>query len=268
MIPSRTAGRIGRTLAAVAAFLMLAGAAPGQPTPLTSTMADGPNAQPDLIVFGNLTSLDIGQGSDRTQSEADRRRISAYLDGTGLRYAFVFVPWSRAYRMVQQRDNALIFNLLRTPARENLFHWLISMERGEAIHLVARRGSPQESMTRDDIMQSTCKAACVKSSAQCQALRDFGFSEDRIIEVSEAHHGLAEQMLLRGRVDFLSEIPGDLSDRDEDGTPIGDLLIVRMPITAANSPWLAAPKSIDPGLLKTLLDGLPKAEADGNVPPQ
>lgn len=255
-------------MAAVAAFLMLAGAAPGQPTPLTATMADGPNAQPDLIIFGNLTSMEHVKDDDRLQSESDRRRISAYLDETGLSYAFVFMPWGRAYRSVQQRDNALIFNMLRTPAREDLFHWLISMERGEAIHLIARRGSPQEAMTREDIMKSTCKAACTASSAQCQALRDFGFSEDRIVEVAEAHQGLAEQMLLRGRVDFLSEIPGDLSVRSEDGDAIADLLVVRMPITGPNSPWLAAPKSIDPGLLKTLLAGLAKADIRGDLPPQ
>ncbi len=33
-------------------------------------------------------------------------------------------PWARAYRMAQQKPNVLIYSMVRTPERENLFKWV------------------------------------------------------------------------------------------------------------------------------------------------
>jgi polar amino acid transport system substrate-binding protein len=50
--------------------------------------------------------------------------VTAVLDETKLDYTIKVMPWKRAYVLVQQKSNTLLFTTSRTPQRENLFYWI------------------------------------------------------------------------------------------------------------------------------------------------
>lgn len=46
------------------------------------------------------------------------------LDSSELNYSIDVMPWARAYKIAREQPNVLLFSLVRTPHRENAFHWL------------------------------------------------------------------------------------------------------------------------------------------------
>jgi len=50
--------------------------------------------------------------------------VEATLREIDVEAKVVAYPWARAYRMAQHKKNVLIFSLIRTPQRENLFKWV------------------------------------------------------------------------------------------------------------------------------------------------
>jgi polar amino acid transport system substrate-binding protein len=50
--------------------------------------------------------------------------VRAVLDRAGVNYTIELYPWARAYLMAQREKNILIYTIVRTPIRENLFKWI------------------------------------------------------------------------------------------------------------------------------------------------
>ena len=48
----------------------------------------------------------------------------ALLQEVGLQADIQILPWARAYLQALEKPNVLIFSIVRTPDRENLFHWI------------------------------------------------------------------------------------------------------------------------------------------------
>ncbi len=50
--------------------------------------------------------------------------VKAALEKAGIKAEIRIYPWARAYKMAEERKNVLIFSIMKTPARENLFKWI------------------------------------------------------------------------------------------------------------------------------------------------
>ena len=50
--------------------------------------------------------------------------IQMMLEEAGVDSEIGVFPWARAYRMAQQRENVMLFSILRNPPREKLFKWV------------------------------------------------------------------------------------------------------------------------------------------------
>lgn len=50
--------------------------------------------------------------------------VRAVLERAGMAYSIQIYPWARALQMAATRPNVLIYSIVRTPQRENQFHWI------------------------------------------------------------------------------------------------------------------------------------------------
>jgi polar amino acid transport system substrate-binding protein len=206
---------------------------------------------PTLIIYGDSAAAHESADGDFLPTRKTRDLVEAFLVHTGLEHEFAFMPWPRALREVEESDNGLIFALLRMPDREARFHWILPLTEAGPMRLFARKGAIPTGFGREAVVQQRRTAACEKAAAQCMVLRDFGFPSERILLVPEARDGAVEQMILRGRADFMAgfddAVTGNLAR-------LGYAPDALVPIADLNNmpDYLAAPKMLDARLLVRL----------------
>jgi polar amino acid transport system substrate-binding protein len=54
-------------------------------------------------------------------------QVRTLMDAAGIDYDIQLTSWYRAYQLTLKTPNTLIYTLLRTPERENAFHWYCSI---------------------------------------------------------------------------------------------------------------------------------------------
>jgi Bacterial extracellular solute-binding proteins, family 3 len=178
-------------------------------------------------------------------------QVRAFMELSGLNFEINLMPWARAYREVTRRHDTLIFNIGRTMEREDQFHWILPLSTF-VDSLVSRNTPEMERITRDDILAGTYQAACERATMQCQSLLNYGFPEDRIMQVSEVSADKLARLVLRRRVDFIAINMTALGqDPDERGIDKSQLLVISEINTTVA--YLAAPIGFDPQALAALL---------------
>ena len=50
--------------------------------------------------------------------------VKATLEEVDIDYDIMIYPWARAYKLALEEENVLIYSIVRTQAREPLFHWV------------------------------------------------------------------------------------------------------------------------------------------------
>lgn len=138
-----------------------------------------------------------------------RRQLAPYPQ---LRYQLHYVSWPKALAEVAQRSDALVVGLLRTPAREAQYQWLLADE-PQALHLYCLAAHP---LCQQNIPQLVANPAvrigCPALSAHCEMLRHRGFTS-QVVEVRLAEQNSIERMLLAKRVDFIAVSEPDIRRR-------------------------------------------------------
>ncbi|WCL53746.1 transporter substrate-binding domain-containing protein [Gimibacter soli] len=179
-------------------------------------------------------------------------KLKRFMDRTGLRYRLRYLPWSRAMRLIEKNPKALIYQLLRTPEREERFHWIMQVFDGDALHLIALDTTPEARLKLPEILKGNTLIGCQKATAHCDVVRKLGVSEERIMEVPAAVPTALEQMLLRQRVDFIIAYKSTArSNFDALGEDPARAVFIT-PLDSSDD-YLAAPAGIDPAILAKLL---------------
>jgi len=210
---------------------------------------------PKLIIYGDSAVPKESPDGAFLPTRKTRDMVEAFLVHTGIEHEFAMLPWPRALREVEESDNGLIFALLRMPDREARFHWILPLTEAGPMRLYARKNATPVGFSQDTVELLLSTAACEKAAAQCVVLREFGFPRDRILLVPEARDGAVEQMVLRGRADFMAgfddAVAGNLARlgyAPDALVPVADL---------SNVPdYLAAPKMLDTRLLERLQEAV------------
>lgn len=127
------------------------------------------------------------------------------------------MPWARAYNMVQETPNTLIYSMLRTTGREAMFYWIgaVAQHKGALLALHSRQ----------DLIASTLEDAkqylvgTVRNSYAHDFLLQQGFSEDNNLFLVAT---LDEEinLFINKRFDFI------LSDPDTIGFKLKELGLV------------------------------------------
>lgn len=123
------------------------------------------------------------------------------LDRAGVDYKITLFPWSRTYRIAQQKENVLIYTIVRMPVREDLFIWSRPLAKKDVSSLFKLKD-------REDIQVSTLedarkfKVGVVQDSMSYLYLKNNHFS-DSLVPVSTDQHVNLDN-LLKGHVDLVT----------------------------------------------------------------
>lgn len=210
--------------------------------------------QPDLIINIDEESKIIQGDGQISPTGIKVRSIEKSLFNADLDYKLNFLPWIRALRETQNSSNAIIYDILRTPERENNFHWLKPL-REVRYNLFTRNNKNLLSKGDKEIADGGFIGVCELASAQCKWLRDFGFSEENIMAIPSLEQTQIEMLILRERADFYFGIEEEKNENLAILGEVSDSIVIFKEYNSETS-YLAAPKSINPSLLKTLKKAL------------
>lgn len=178
-------------------------------------VAVAPVAAKELAVAA-YPALDIYLVTDEAptangqESAATQRLRSIMAKVPELPYQVHFVSWPRAIRQVERRDNALVFQMLRTPLREARYHWLVA-DQPVPVNLVALRNNPKKDWSLKRLIEDPqVRVACLDATAYCEYLSQHGFNENQIEQISLQEEDSVERVLIAGHVDFIVVAPADL----------------------------------------------------------
>ena len=123
------------------------------------------------------------------------------------------LSWSKAYDIALNRPNTLIFSIIRTPERENLFDWYCPISEPLEISLLKLR-------TRNDIKVNELSDAkrftlgVVRNDYANQFLQSKGFSDGQnLLESTDELANLRQ--LLSGKIDLVVQVKESLDFRLE-----------------------------------------------------
>lgn len=122
------------------------------------------------------------------------------------------MPWARAYSLVQENENVLIYSMLRTSNREAKFYWIgpVAKHEGALLALSSRQDLVASSL--EDAKQYI--VGTVRNSYAHDYLRKQGFSEDKNLFLVAT---LSEEMNLfvNKRFDFILSDPETIEKKME-----------------------------------------------------
>lgn len=117
--------------------------------------------------------------------------------GVSLRYSIL--PWSRVYYYGTTKSNYLIGCIGRTSTRENMFHWIGPVSKGENVFFFKIKSSPHHISTIEDAKNFIIGVG--KRSFSFDFLKENGFSNENIHPVTKLDHLI--KMLEHSRFDFI-----------------------------------------------------------------
>jgi len=108
------------------------------------------------------------------------------------------LPWERAYYLLQQQDNTVLFMTMQTPHRIELFKWACPIVSTE-LHFIGQTGSNYNVNAFSKM--KAYKVAATRAAVGEQLLINKGFPIGNIVVTDNLEHSL--KLLSRGRVDFV-----------------------------------------------------------------
>jgi polar amino acid transport system substrate-binding protein len=124
------------------------------------------------------------------------RHLQTQLDE---RLRFTLLPWARALKLARQRPNTVLFETVRTPAREPYFQWVGPIKFFD----MQLYTLPEIAAHPADFSEENLRACAYRSSAQLGYFKQLGFEAGRNLSVvANAHE--CQVMAERGRTDVIA----------------------------------------------------------------
>lgn len=119
------------------------------------------------------------------------------LNEAGLKYTIKAQPWVRIYKVALQKNNVLIFPLVRNQQREQLFHWIAPLQKANYIlyGLSSIKIDPKAPLSA----LNNYRFSFIRQTAPHQYLKSKGFNNFHLV----SKHEQSLRMLLAGRVDLI-----------------------------------------------------------------
>jgi polar amino acid transport system substrate-binding protein len=134
--------------------------------------------------------------------------VKAVLDDTGLDYAIEMNPWSRAFNIASSQANVLIYSILRTPDRENFFHWIcpISILEQHKVYKLSSRMDVDVN-TEQEIKKYT--TGVTDNTFLHKYMSNLGFVDGENLQVN-SDDSVSIKMFLAGRIDLLVSLESSM----------------------------------------------------------
>lgn len=135
--------------------------------------------------------------------------LQRLLTESQLKADILFMPWARAFSKAKQEPNTVILSMIRTPARESYFHWLIKVSQAARV-FISLKHKPQNSVST--FQQAKGKLiAVIRNTSAHKELVAQGFSEQKnLYLVSDTMQMI--NLFVKGRVDLLYTDPNLVLD--------------------------------------------------------
>ncbi len=124
--------------------------------------------------------------------------VRKVLARAGFAYDIELYPWPRAYRMAQERENLLIYAMIRTPEREKTFQFVGQVMEGDRFYFFGMKGREHLKLQRAGEAKPF-RIATSQDSAMLAFLEAEGFPN--VYPVFDIQ--LAFRQLQYGRVDYV-----------------------------------------------------------------
>ncbi|TPH19308.1 substrate-binding periplasmic protein [Litorilituus lipolyticus] len=217
----------------------------------------GTLAQTIAVVTEDAPSLQYQKASGEMAGPA-ANLVEKVLNESGFNFDTRVLPWARAYKEAKQVPNTLIYSMVRTPEREDNFHWIGIISKPQ-YYLFALK-SKDIPLAKPLIEYHQYRVGTVLNSANHLALKNQGF--DSLVPVATAKQVF--MLLTKKRVELITanltafdEICQHNSKQCDDIEAIG-------PISALNDRalYFAMNKNSDASVVQTLRETYQKLLTD------
>lgn len=239
---------IGRYLTYCMAFLVKAH--------LAASIAMAVEPEPLQIVTEQLPPFNFLE--DGIPRGLSTEVVQAVLEETGREAEISFFPWARSYRMALSTPNTLIYSIMRTQDREDLFNWVGGIAPYGVSFYSLADNTDIRLTTLEDAMPLT--VGVYLGDAKAEYLTQKGFENLSTVETDR----LNLRQLLLGRIDLMvidDTVIVDLM-RSEGVSP--DRVHRALPITdLSGHAYMAFNKDTDPALVEEFRKALGTIKANG-----
>ena len=163
--------------------------------------------------------------------------------------SIAFMPWARAFELASKRPNTLILSMIRTPEREQNFHWIGIVSELSRVFISLK--SRPENLVNTDLQAKEKLIAVARGSDSYTELKKRGFSQAKnlyvVTDIEKAF-----QLLLSRKVDLIYYDPNAIKEYIQSSNK--DIKVAFNPIVAANrrASYLALSLNSDKKLVELL----------------
>ncbi|RZM83375.1 hypothetical protein C3B51_07055 [Pseudoalteromonas rubra] len=153
------------------------------------------------IVTENLPPYQMPDQHGKVQGVA-AKKVNKLLSDLNIKADIQVMPWARAYKIAVNEPGTLIFSIVRTPAREDLFHWLGVLMSTKTYLISLRKRSDIKVERLSDLLNY--RVGVKRDDVVFQYLQSKGML-DTIVVLPETF--VTVKMLLKGRADIIAASP-------------------------------------------------------------
>lgn len=140
-------------------------------------------------------------------------QVKALMDATGISYDLQLVSWYRAYHLTLKTPNTLLYTILRTPEREDLFHWYCPISTPQQISLFRLTAGKVITLNKLEDAKSLILGV-IRGDYPSEYLFSQGFEENKNL-IFSTNEEANVRLLLSGRLDLLVQAEPALHSRLE-----------------------------------------------------
>jgi polar amino acid transport system substrate-binding protein len=179
--------------------------------------------------------------------------VNAVAKQANVEYDIELYPFARAFSMLQNKSNVLMFSLLNSPSRQKQFIWL-----GNTFHNAAFLVSVKNSKIPLTELKQAQKysVGTIRGYYSETYLRNAGFEENKNLALSVNYQNLWH-MLFKGRIDFVLTNTVSLnSELNQLGHDVRDIERTLELTDFPSQLHLAANQNLSPTIAAALKNGL------------
>lgn len=139
--------------------------------------------------------------NDNTISGIATERVKRVMKQAQLDYSITLYPWARAYNLALKQPNTLIYSIVRSPERNQLFHWLCPLIPTPGLFFFALKDNSQIKINQlDDAKAYT--VGTTRNDFFTLYLHEKGFTPGKNLYIS-ANDDISIAQLINNKVDLI-----------------------------------------------------------------
>ena len=130
-------------------------------------------------------------------------RVRALMDAAEISYDIQLIFWARANKITLTTPNTLLYTMLKTPEREDLFHWYCPIAEPQQLSLFKLTSRKEINLSELDNAKDFILGV-IRGGYSSKYLLSQGFSADENL-VFVTNDDIAVKQLLNGRIDLIAQ---------------------------------------------------------------